>query len=67
MNRSNLQAIENKPVVVIELESCQKKRGSISGFRVHNLLKINVEKMSVFASEQKFMKTKLVKIILSRS
>jgi hypothetical protein len=44
-----------------------KKRGSKIGLTVRKLLKNSVEKMSVFASEHKFMKTKLVKIILSRS
>jgi hypothetical protein len=67
MIRANLQAIENKLVGVIALRSGQKKRGSIFGLSVHKLLKTSAEKMSVFASEQKFMKTKLLKIILSRS
>jgi hypothetical protein len=67
MIRTNIQVIENKPVAVIWLKSVQKKRGSILGFSAPKLLKTNIEKMSVFASKQKFMKTKLLKIVLSRS
>jgi hypothetical protein len=52
----NHQVVENKQVVSIELKSGQKKRGSILGFSVHKLLKTSIEKMSVFSSEQKFMK-----------
>ena len=63
----NDQVIEIKPVAVTEIKCCPKKRGSIFGFSVYKLLKTSIEKMSVFGSEQKFMKTKLVKITLSRS
>ena len=67
MIRINDQVTESKQVSVIGLKSGEKKRGSKMALIVHKLLKNSVEKMSVFASEQKFMKTKIVKIILSRS
>ena len=63
----NTQIIEIKPVSMIFKKSNEKKGGSKIGLTVRKLLKNSVEKMSVFASEQKFMKTKLVKIIPSRS
>jgi hypothetical protein len=65
--RTNGQVIESKQVSVIFLESGEKNGGYKIRLTVYKLLKNSVEKMSVFASEQKFMKTKLVKIILSRS
>jgi hypothetical protein len=67
MVRANTQANENKQVVVIALKSGEKKGGLILGFSAHKLLKTSIEKMSVFGSKQKFMKTKLLKFILSRS
>jgi len=56
MIRENLQTIENNPVVVIELKSCQKKRGSILGFSVHKLLKTSIEKMSLSWLDTMLMK-----------
>jgi len=46
-------------------KSGEKKGGSKIGQTVHKLLKNSVEKMSVFASKQKLMKTKPVKTDLS--
>jgi hypothetical protein len=65
--RLNDQVIESKQVSVIGLKSGEKKRGSKIALIVHKLLKNSVEEMSLFGSEQKFMKTKPLKIIMSRS
>jgi hypothetical protein len=61
------QIIETKPVRMIFKKSGEKKGESKIGLTVHKSLKNSIEKMSVFSSEQKFMKTKLVKTALSRS
>jgi hypothetical protein len=61
----NHQLIETKPVIMIFKKSGEKKGGSKIGQTVHKLLKNSVEKMSVFASKQKLMKTKPVKTDLS--
>ncbi len=63
----NHQIIETKPVSLIFKKSDEKKGRPKTGLIVHKLLKNSIEEMSLLASEQKFMKTQLVKIILNIS
>jgi len=54
---ANLQAIENKQVVVIAIKSVEEKRGAFLGFSVRKLLKTSIEKMSTLCFAIIFVKT----------
>jgi hypothetical protein len=58
MNQHSLQAIENEVVIFCDRRSAEKKGDANIEVCLQKLLKTHVEKMSVFESKQKLLKTK---------